>query len=44
MKYVSAHLHERIRCEDVAAACGVSADYLSSAFKKTSEKVFQGTL
>lgn len=34
MKYVSAHLHERIRCEDVAAACGVSADYLSSAFKK----------
>ena len=34
MKYVSAHLHESIKCNDVAIACGVSADYLSSAFKK----------
>lgn len=35
MKYVSGHLHERMRCRDVANACGVSADYLSATFKKS---------
>ena len=34
MKYVSAHLHERLKCCDVADECGVSADYLSASFKK----------
>lgn len=34
IKFVSAHLHERLRCEDVASECGVSADYLSQSFKK----------
>ena len=34
LKYVSAHLHERLKCCDVADECGVSADYLSASFKK----------
>ncbi len=35
IKFINAHLHERIRCIDVANACGVGSDYLSAQFKKS---------
>lgn len=34
IKAVSARLHERLTCDDVASECGVSAGYLSQKFKK----------
>lgn len=34
MKYISAHLHEKIRCEDVANECGVCVSYISASFNK----------
>lgn len=34
MKYINAHLHERIKCADVAKECNVGEDYLSARFKK----------
>ncbi len=34
IRYISAHLHDRLKCDDVANECGVSADYLSQKFKK----------
>ena len=34
IKCISARLHERLRCEDVAVECGLSASYLSKEFKE----------
>lgn len=34
VKFIDAHLHEKLTVTDVAKACGVSSDYLSAQFKK----------
>ncbi len=34
IKYIDAHLHEKLTVADIANECAVSADYLSSQFKK----------
>lgn len=34
IKYINAHLHEKLAGEDIANECGVSVDYLSQKFKE----------